>query len=60
MTTMKQPTRPPMPTDPIAPHAGGPIRSRAVRRILRLDRQAARQAMRHAQATARAERWPPP
>jgi hypothetical protein len=55
MTRQSQPTRPPIPTESISPRAGGPIRSRPVRRILRLERQAARQALRHDKATARAE-----
>ena len=56
MTKTNPPTRPPMPTGPIQPRGGGPpIRSRPVRRILRLERQAARQALRHDKATARAE-----
>ena len=55
MTRGQQPTRPPIPTGPIHPRAGGPIRSRPVRRILRLERQAARQALRHDRAATRAE-----
>jgi hypothetical protein len=45
-----------MSADPIHPRGGGPIRSRVVRRILRLDRQAARQTIRFDQAQARADR----
>jgi len=55
MTLMPQPTRPPMSAEPIRPRGGAPIRSRPVRRILRLEHQAARQALRHDKATARAE-----
>jgi hypothetical protein len=56
MTKIGQPTRPPMPAEPPQPRGGGPIRSRPVRRVLRLERQAARQAIRYDQAQARADR----